>query len=194
MFEFILKKIDKETVSSYNKKNKSITFNENFIPEINSHYTNNRFTPSEKEISDLEKRLPTLFLESQKIEIIDFIKNQKKLTEKLKKKATIKYLKIVKSESKKLKTYNKFYYGYVTRTGEKQILIQTIDFSSINNEGIKNIKNRDISKLLFKNEWNSYGGIVFDTFFYNIKNKRLTSQKITSRITQFWKVECEVIE
>ena len=194
MFNFIIETTEKEIINQIKYENRSITFNENYKPSINSFYTKNRFTPSEKEIFILEKDLSSLFLESQEKELSEYLGYLKGFSENQVIKLNKKYQKIIKKESRRLMKYNKFYFGFITKTGEKRIMIMAIDFSSLSKEDIKEIKTKKISKLLFTSEWNGYGGIVHEGLVYNPKKNVLYTSGIASRITRFKKVQCGTYE
>jgi len=194
MFKFFIETTEKGIINQINYENRSITFNENYKPSINSFYTKKRFTPSEKEIFILEKNLSSLFIESQKKELSEYLENLKGFSENQIKKLNKKYLKIINKESRRLMKYNKFYFGFITKTGEKRIMIKAIDFSSLSKVSIKEIKTKNLSKLLFTSEWNGYGAIVYENLVYSLKKNSLYTMGIASRITRYKKVQCETYE
>ena len=190
-FEKIVANTDVKKVFLINEKNKSIVFNKDYLPKINSYYTKGRFTPNKTTISKMERDLSKNFLLTQKLMLEDFLKQQPQLTEQEKDMTRKKYLKIIRRESKRIKKYTKFYYGYTSNDNRKKVFIRLIDFASIDKNELNNWSINKIVNNLFKPyEWNFYG-IVHETLIYDI-NRNTLSGNLTSRIFRFAKEECEV--
>ena len=191
MLSFFSKTLEKEIVFKINPTNRSIVFNENYVPPINSHYTENRFFLSVNDINLLNRQLSKTYLLAQEKSIPKYIGSQE-LTKDEEETLLREYLKTAKRESKRIMKYVRFYYGFVAKNGDRKILIQAIDFNSVNQEILYDIKNKNITKILFTNDWNQYNGMVYETLIYDLQRQQISSLiPLPMRILRFANEECE---
>ena len=173
-----------------NRQNRSIVFSNNYKPSINSYYTKGRFEPSKKDIEKLEHELPKKFLSLQKVCIQDYLKQQHNLNDKQKAIVKRRLIKVIRRESKRIKKYAKFYYGYTSNDDQKLIFIRLIDFESIDKDEFQKLTVKEITNILFKgHEWNRYYGIVHESLIYDIKKSELFGN-ISSRPFRFAEEKC----